>query len=83
MLEEAGRRLAIVGGRLLDGRGGPPVEESCVLIHAGHVVAAGARERVGVPDDATIVDATHRTVLPGLVDLHVHDQSPANLSGST
>jgi imidazolonepropionase-like amidohydrolase len=79
MRGEAGPALVLVGGRLLDGRGGLPVSDSCVLVQEGRIVAAGPRERVGVPDDAEVVDTTDRTVLPGLVDLHVHDQSPANL----
>jgi imidazolonepropionase-like amidohydrolase len=77
--EQAGRPHAIVGGRLLDGLGGPPIDDSCVLVQGGRIVAAGTRGNVGVTDGAEVLDATGRTVLPGLMDLHVHSQSTSNL----
>jgi imidazolonepropionase-like amidohydrolase len=43
-----------------------------VLIEDGRVAARGARDQVHVPAGAVIVDAGDLTLLPGLIDLHVH-----------
>lgn len=43
-----------------------------VLIEDGLVRAAGPRAQVQVPSDATVVDGGDLTLLPGLIDCHVH-----------
>jgi imidazolonepropionase-like amidohydrolase len=43
-----------------------------VLIDGGRVTAAGRRDQVHVPADALRLDAGGLTVLPGLIDCHVH-----------
>jgi imidazolonepropionase-like amidohydrolase len=48
---------------------------AAVLIDAGRVVAAGRRDQVHVPADAERVDAEGLTLLPGLIDCHVHLRS--------
>ncbi|MFN0179035.1 MAG: amidohydrolase family protein [Gemmatimonadales bacterium] len=64
--------VAIVGGTLIDGRGGAPVENAVVLIRGDRIVAAGRRAAVAVPPAATVVDATGLSILPGLIDAHFH-----------
>ncbi len=63
---------AIVGGTLIDGTGRPPVRDAVVLVDGGTIDAVGSQPGLAVPEDATVVDATGRTVLPGMVDCHVH-----------
>jgi imidazolonepropionase-like amidohydrolase len=43
-----------------------------VLIHEGRIVAVGAAEALGQPDEAEIIDAGGMVVMPGLIDAHVH-----------
>jgi imidazolonepropionase-like amidohydrolase len=66
---------AVFGDALLD----PATEEltvnAVVVIEDQRVTASGARDRVAVPADATRVDAEGLTLLPGLVDAHVHLRS--------
>jgi imidazolonepropionase-like amidohydrolase len=64
--------LALVGGMLLDGWGGPPVHHATVVITANRIVAAGAASEIVVPKDATIIDASGRTIMPGLIEAHAH-----------
>lgn len=63
--------VLIRGGRLIDGRGGPPLENASILIENGRFksIRAGA---LTAPAGATVVDAAGKTVLPGLVDMHAH-----------
>jgi imidazolonepropionase-like amidohydrolase len=51
---------------------------AAVLIDDGRVVAAGRRDQVAVPADARRVDAEGLTLLPGLIDCHVHFRSRGN-----
>ena len=64
--------VAIVGARLVDGRGGPTVEDSAVVVRGDRIVAAGRRADVRVPPGAEVVDAKGMTLLPGLIDAHFH-----------
>ena len=64
--------IAIDGGRLIDGTGAPPLDDSVVVTDGDRIRAAGPRSRVQIPRGATVVDARGRIVLPGLVDVHCH-----------
>jgi imidazolonepropionase-like amidohydrolase len=66
--------IAIVHARLIDGLGGRPMEDSTVVIRGKTIEYAGPGAGARVPDDAQIIDATGKTVMPGLADMHVHLQ---------
>jgi len=71
--------FAIVGASLVDGRGGPPVSDSIVVVRGSRIVDVGTPDSVTIPKDATIVDARNMTLLPGLVDSHFHIGSGAKM----
>jgi imidazolonepropionase-like amidohydrolase len=64
--------LALVGGRLIDGFGGPPLENSVILVRGNHIEAVGRPGEVSVPANARVISTAGYTVLPGLMDMHVH-----------
>ncbi len=64
--------LAIVGGLLIDGHEGPPLPGGIVLVDGNRIVAAGSRDALDVPEGAEVIDATGMTIMPGLIDVHVH-----------
>jgi imidazolonepropionase-like amidohydrolase len=64
--------LAIVGGMLIDGHEGPPLHHSIVLIDGNKIVAVGTRDTLTVPAGTKVIDAGGMTVMPGLIDAHVH-----------
>src|SRR5436190_11974603 len=66
------RRLALVGGRLIDGWGGAPVNSSVVLIEGERISAVGTVASLPVPAGYETVDCRGTSVLPGLWDCHVH-----------
>ncbi|HET6673746.1 MAG TPA: amidohydrolase family protein, partial [Nitrospiraceae bacterium] len=63
--------LAIINARILDGRGGNR-PKGTVLIRDGRIAAAGDSRDVRVPKGARRLDGRGLTVLPGLIDCHVH-----------
>jgi len=64
--------LALVGGRVIDGYEGRPIEDGVVLIAGERIVAVGTRAEVPVPPGTPTIDARGMSVLPGLADMHVH-----------
>ncbi len=73
--------IAIVGATLIDGRGGPPISDSVVVVKGEQIIAVGDRAALVIPPGAEIVDAKGLTLLPGLIDSHFHidgdDRLPA------
>ncbi|MCH7825025.1 MAG: amidohydrolase family protein [Acidobacteria bacterium] len=70
--QEAAGKLALVGGMLLDGYEAPPIHHAAILIEGDRIVAVGPASEIEVPADATVIDTSGMTMLPGLIDLHVH-----------
>lgn len=68
-----GRLLVVRGGRVIDGSGQPPIENATVVIEGDRIVAVhtGAFEP---PAGSRVVEAGGLTILPGLIDMHVHAQ---------
>jgi imidazolonepropionase-like amidohydrolase len=61
---------AIKCGRLIDGTGTKPVENAVVIIEGTKIKAAG--KNIPTPTGAQIIDAAAKTVMPGLIDSHIH-----------
>jgi imidazolonepropionase-like amidohydrolase len=66
------RRLALVGGMLLDGYDAPPLHQAAVLIEDDRIVRVGPAASTPIPDGYTVIDTSGRTMMPGLVELHAH-----------
>ncbi len=66
--------LALVGGRVLDGYGGPILENGTVLVSGERIIAVGPSSDIDVPAGTRIVSTEGMTVMPGLCDMHVHLQ---------
>ena len=64
--------VAFVGGMLLDGYEARPIHHSVVVIDDGRIIAAGSRHDTNIPENAVVIDVSGKTVMPGLIDAHVH-----------
>lgn len=63
-------KTALKGGRLIDGTGSNPIENSLVLIEGKRIVYVG--EQKEIPQDYKIINVSEKTVMPGLIDSHLH-----------
>lgn len=63
---------ALVGGTLIDGFGGVPIQNSVILIQDEKIVAVGQEGSLEVPDGVEVISTEGMTVMPGLWDMHVH-----------
>jgi imidazolonepropionase-like amidohydrolase len=61
---------AWVGARIIDGTGNPAIEHGTLLIRDGHIAAVG--KHVKVPAGVETIDASGKTIIPGLINAHGH-----------
>jgi imidazolonepropionase-like amidohydrolase len=63
--------LCLTSARLIDGTGAPPLERATVLIEDGRIAGVDTTD-AAVPAGTPRLDLGGRTLMPGLVDAHVH-----------
>lgn len=71
--------VVIRAGRLFDPKSGANLTNQTIVIKGDRIVDVGAADRVQIPAGARVIDLSRATVLPGLIDRHVHliqDQQP-------
>lgn len=65
-------RKALVGGTLINGLGGQPVQDSVILVEGDTITAVGTVDTLPVPPAYEVISTEAMSVLPGLWDMHVH-----------
>ena len=65
-------RWAIKSRRLFDGTRKPAIQDAMVVIEDERITAVGPQSQVALPPDTEVLDVGDGTVLPGLIDAHVH-----------
>ena len=68
----AQERTALVGGRLIDGFGHAPINDSVILIYDDTILDVGTVDTLPVPDSYRIVSTEGMDLLPGLWESHAH-----------
>ena len=66
--------IAITNVNVIDGTGAPARAGQTLLLRDGNIAAVG--RDVPVPEGATVIDGTGKSVLPGIVMLHEHTYYP-------
>jgi imidazolonepropionase-like amidohydrolase len=69
--------LVIKNGTVIDGTGAPPLRDGIVVIAQNKILAIGRAENFFVPASAHTLDALGGTILPGVINSHVHEISSA------
>lgn len=57
---------------LIDGNGGTPIDKGILAINEDKVIYAGKAEGFTYPEDADIKPLNGKTIIPGLIDCHIH-----------
>src|SRR3984957_11826999 len=70
--QESSQTVALIGARLIDGTGGPPLENAALVIQGQTVIAVGPEASVKFPDGAAVIDCHGQTIIPGLISNHSH-----------
>jgi imidazolonepropionase-like amidohydrolase len=60
------------GARLIAGDGSPAIEGGVFVVRNGRISAIGNQDTVKTPAGATHVNLTGKTVMPAMIDAHVH-----------
>ena len=64
--------IAFIGATLIDGTGKPPLKDSAIIIDGNRIKQVGPRSQVNIPEKATIIELTGKTITPGFIDSHFH-----------
>src|SRR6267378_5267363 len=69
---QGGQIVAVRAGRMFDPKSGNNMPDQVVLIRGDRITDVGPAARVQIPAGAKVIDLSQATVLPGLIDGHVH-----------
>src|SRR6202008_3970573 len=64
--------VAVRAGRMFDRKAGINVSDQVVSIRGDRITEVGPAARVQIPAGVKVIDLSNATVLPGLIDGHVH-----------
>jgi len=72
--KEKRKVIVIRGGNLIDGTGAQPKKNSVIVVEKARITAISREGDVDIPKEAkkTEIDASQKTVMPGLIDSHLH-----------
>jgi imidazolonepropionase-like amidohydrolase len=73
---QGGTVLAITNGVVFPANGSAPIQDGVVVIRGNRIEAVGEASEVWIPSGATVLDAGGGTVMPGLINAHVHHGGP-------
>jgi len=77
--------VVVTAAHMLDVASGRTLDDPVVVITDGRIasVVTGANARPIIPAGATRIDLPGKTILPGLIDMHVHLTALAEIGGYT
>src|SRR5215210_7347882 len=64
--------LALLGGTLIDGSGGPALPDAAIVVRRGRIESVSTRAGFTLPARTVEVDVEGRWIIPGLIDAHAH-----------
>jgi imidazolonepropionase-like amidohydrolase len=70
--EEKGPVRYLKGARLIDGTGARPLENPVIVLEGQRIKRVGSVRTVRIPPRAEVIDCTGLTLMPGLIDAHIH-----------
>lgn len=79
------QKKVIQGELLLDGTGKPPMKDAVVVIEGNKITRIAKKGDAGIPQgaDVEVIDAGKKTIMPGMIDSHVHIYTDGETGGFT
>jgi imidazolonepropionase-like amidohydrolase len=62
----------IRAGAVIDGKSGAPLRDQVIVVRGNRIESVSDAGKTTVPAGAAVIDLSHATVLPGLIDSHTH-----------
>jgi len=70
--EDKGPLKVIKGGTLIDGNGGKPLKDAVIVLEGRRIKRVGSKDEIKIPPRAEVIDCPGLTLMPGLMDVHLH-----------
>ncbi|MDX1394416.1 MAG: amidohydrolase family protein [Gemmatimonadota bacterium] len=74
--------VVVANGNVFDAEAGVILPSTTIVVEGDRIAAVGPAGSIDVPDDATVIDATDRTVIPGMWEMHGHHNHSSQVAGS-
>ena len=81
MADAVAKSTVITADRMIDVEKGTVIENAVVVIESNKILATGKQGDINLPEDAEVMNLGDYTLMPGLMDMHVHLTSNANAHG--
>ena len=65
-------KIAITNARIITMKGDEVIENGDIVIERNRIAAIGSSGNVSIPGDAATIDASGKTIIPGMIDVHAH-----------
>jgi len=65
-------KLAFTGARIITMDGNGVIENGTIIVEENKILALGASNEVSIPDDAILIEASGKVIMPGIIDTHAH-----------
>ena len=75
--------IAVRAGRLFDSKTGRMLKNQVVIVSGERIAEAGPAAETRIPAGASVIDLSHATLLPGLIDAHTHMFNARKPHGAT
>ncbi len=70
--EPKGTLKFVKAGLLIDGNGGKPVKDPVIAVQGRRIKEVEVKGKLKIPRDAEVIDCGRATLMPGMMDLHIH-----------
>jgi imidazolonepropionase-like amidohydrolase len=81
LLKATSGTLAITNGDLFDSDRGVMRPRTTVIVRGDRIIAVGPADSIAIPAGATVIDATGKTLMPGMWDVHGHMAATSQSQG--